>query len=568
MLDLRQKPNMIKLKQDNNQGSMNKLKFSILISGLLFLILSGNAVSQPSSFLKQNSIITMHYIDSLKMAAAAKSEADYTIPSFTRLKKAIVAAGTGAEHEKIAMLEEALKNLKPKETPFSIVVNINEDPSTMMAFNWFTNAGVKGGKIEIIRGTTTNPEKFARPWKTVDSKADQTNGLNYSVKSNGLSASSGIRDSTKKNYASNKAVATKLKPNTSYSYRVGSDGNWSNIGTFKTAAKNKSDFSFIYTTDPQANNDEMFNISQKTTHAAQRLYPDANFWLTCGDLVQSSGNFNSEWEWEQFFLTQQDIFLHFPFAPVLGNHDKSINKNFTYHFNTKSTDFDLAQSTSPGSVYSFVYDKALFLALSFEDYDKPGYLEAMAKWIRKQVVEHPDVNWRIAYYHKTIYTGSRSHQDDSDGKLIRERIAPLFDSLKINLALQGHDHIYEVIGPVKGEQLVAGALTNQLSVPVNKRENATGRLNGVFNVKEGTLYFLNNSAGKKKYEPKTRTGMDSTAAKTGVTNYFGLFSGRFGQTGRPTFSNIKVSRDTITISTYEVYDEGRASLFDKIRLVK
>jgi len=62
--------------------------------------------------------------------------------------------------------------------------------------------------------------------------------------------------------------------------------------------------------------------------------------------------------------------------------------------------------------------------------------------------------------------------------------------------------------------------------------------------------------------------MDSTEAKTGIPNYFGLFNGRFGQTGRPTFSNIKVTRDTITIATWEVFDEGNTSLLDKIKLVK
>jgi hypothetical protein len=167
-----------------------------------------------------------------------------------------------------------------------------------------------------------------------------------------------------------------------------------------------------------------------------------------------------------------------------------------------------------------------------------------------------------------LFTGSGSHQDDSDGKIIRDRFAPLFDSLKIDLALQGHDHIYEVIGPLKGKKLVSGAVKDQLQVPATKRENVTGLLNGVFNVKEGTLYFLNNSSGKKKYEPKSKAEMDSSESKIGMKNYFSMFSGRFGQTGRPTFSNISVTRDTITVSTFEVYDDGNASLFDKIKLVK
>ncbi|MBK8808712.1 MAG: metallophosphoesterase [Bacteroidales bacterium] len=59
----------------------------------------------------------------------------------------------------------------------------------------------------------------------------------------------------------------------------------------------------------------------------------ANFWLSCGDLIETSGSTNSEWEYEQFFQTQQDIFMNKPFAAVTGNHDKSANKNFTNHFN-------------------------------------------------------------------------------------------------------------------------------------------------------------------------------------------------------------------------------------------
>ncbi len=541
---------------------------SILLAGIVVVLFSEHSVSQVGVTTKQASFESNQHLDSLKNIAASKIEENYAIPDFTRLRKAIVSSKTGSEASIIKILEEALKNLRPKETPYCVVVNINGDPSSQMAFNWFTNAGVQGGKVQIIKGMVSSPAKFARPMLTVNAKTFPANDLNYSVRSNGLSTLAGIADNSKRSYTVNKAIVSNLKPNTDYSYRVGSDGNWSDIGTFKTATGKKTDFSFLYTTDPQANNDEMFNISQKTTHAARNAYPNANFWLTCGDLVQSDKSANSEWEWEQFFLTQQDLFLHIPFAPVLGNHDKSANKNFTSHFNTSSTDFDVAMSTSPGSVYTFVYGNALFLAFSFEDYDKPGYLDSLAKWLKAQVSDHADKKWRIAYYHKTLFTGSHSHQDDSDGKLIRDRFAPLFDSLKIDLALQGHDHIYEVIGPVKGKKLVPEAVKNQLQVPVNPRENVTGRLNGVFNVKEGTVYLLNNSAGKKKYEPKTKAEMDSTEAKLGIKNYFGLFSGRFGQTGRPTFSNISVTRDTITISTFEVFDEGNASPFDKIKLVK
>ena len=107
----------------------------------------------------------------------------------------------------------------------------------------------------------------------------------------------------------NKALATGLASNTTYSYRVGKAGFWSGIGTFTTAKNTTEPFSFIYTTDPQAKNDAMFDVSQTNTHTAQNMYPTANFWLNCGNLVESKGVNNSEWEYEQFFQTQQDIFL-------------------------------------------------------------------------------------------------------------------------------------------------------------------------------------------------------------------------------------------------------------------
>jgi hypothetical protein len=225
-------------------------------------------------------------------------------------------------------------------------------------------------------------------------------------------------------------------------------------------------------------------------------------------------------------------------------------------------------STVPGSVYSYVYGDALFLAMSYEDYNVPGYLESLARWMREHVNAHPEVKWRIAYFHKTMYTGSKDHQDDRDVRLVRDRMGPVFDSLKIDLALQGHDHIYEVIGPVKNKKLVQGAVSDQKTVTPDPRENLTGKLYGIFNVKEGTHYFLNNSAGKKKYEPNNKAAMDSLEKSLGVENFFSLFTSRFGQTGLPTFSNVKVTTDTITITTYEVSDNGDASLFDRIKLVK
>jgi acid phosphatase type 7 len=546
-----------------------KIKHLIAVT-LCFLFIEyacPQGADKPNDIFKKNESFKKHFADSLRAIAYAKKEGDYTVPSFTLLRKAIAAASSTSGTSEIMNLRDALINLQQKTIPYSIVININGDPSTRMAFNWFTNAGIEGGTVEIVPGIATNESDFAKPLMSINARINPINDLNYNVSANRLAKLADIQVNTKKSYISHKAIATGLTPSTTYSFRVGNEGGWSNIGSFRTANK-KGQFSFLYTTDPQANNDEMFNISQMTTHSALNMFPDVNFWLHCGDLVQTKGRNNSEWEWEQFFLTQQDIFLKIPFAPVPGNHDVSVNRNFTFHFNTDSIAFDCALSKTSGGVYSFVYGNALFFALSFEDYKVPDYLNSVAKWMRKEMNEHQDIKWRIAFYHKPLYTGSKRHQHDADGKTVRNRMAPLFDSLKIDLALQGHDHIYEVIGPVKNKQLIHGAVSNQIKVPVNSRENVTGVQTGVFNVNQGTLFFLNNSSGKKKYEPRSKRQMDKNEAKLGINNYFGLFTGRFGQNGRPTFSNLIVTNDTITVATYGISDDGSAKLFDKFKVTK
>jgi len=506
--------------------------------------------------------------DSLTSVANSLDEASYTIPSWTALKKAVVAA-TAKDSASTVQLQLAINNLKTSEIPYSVNMSINGEPTTRMAFSWYTNQGAAKGKVQLVAGKGAVESAFETPAFTIN--ADTTCfTTNYCVSGNSLSSLAGIANNTQKSYSSHKALITGLSPNTTYSFRVGNDGAWSSVGSFTTAKTTKEPFSFVYTTDPQANTTEMFDISQRTTHVAQSMYPNSNFWLSCGDLIETSGSTNSEWEYEQFFQTQQDIFMKNPTAYIIGNHDNSTNKNFTRHFNTSCPAFDAAKSTTPGSIYSFVYGDALFMALNYENYSTSGQFDSIANWMRRTVAANPNTKWRIAFYHKTMYTGSGSHQSDADGKACREAMTPVFDELHIDLALQGHDHIYEVMGPIKGKALVANAVKNSISVTFDAATNVTAKMGGVFNVQDGTMYFLNNSAGKKKYVPRSQADMNGTtvATATGLTNYFGMFSGRFGQNGLPTFSNISVSSDTIDIKTYEVNDSGVANLFDGFKVVK
>jgi hypothetical protein len=306
-------------------------------------------------------------------------------------------------------------------------------------------------------------------------------------------------------------------------------------------------------------------------------------------LVESGGAQSSEWEWEQWFEKMQNTWLHLPIVPAQGNHDASPFGNMFNHFNTSNSYNEQAgneaKTTMGGTVYSFVYGDALFMIINYEDYRKGEfYFANLEEWMRKNIACYSGVKWKIVAFHKTMFTGSSGHQNDSDGKIIRERMAPVFQEMGIDLVIQGHDHVYEVIGVLATEKTKDGvnfvhlpqAVSGQNQVEPtfadgtaksNPSVSVTGKEGGVYNVSDGVLYFLNNSAGKKKYYPRSKEQMEAALPQHGVKNYFELFN-KFGQTGEPTFSSVKVSTDAIEIDTYTVDDSGKITLFDTFKVVK
>ena len=512
------------------------------------------------------------------------SEQNFTVPSWTLYQRALH-AGKSAE--------DAKKLLISKDYPYNINTTIHGDPTKQMGVAWFTNANVTGSMVQIVEGEVNNASAFdrAREIPAVSTAIDSINYLSIGKNNEEVIASTGFKKGEKRSYTGNKALMDNLKPNTTYSYRVGKEGAWSEIGTFTTAKDNKDEFEFLYITDPQANTGEMFDISKRTVETAYKQTPDAKFILIAGDFIESSKEQSSEWEWEQWFEKLQNAWLHLPIVPVQGNHDTSPFNNMFHHFNTDNTyneqqAGDITKTTMGGTVYSFVYGDALFMVINYEDYQKGEfYFASIEQWLRKQVAERSDVKWKIAVFHKAMFTGSNSHQTEEetesskeqDGRIVRERFASVFQDLKIDLAIQGHDHLYEVIGVVaangKNYSRIANAVSNQTTVTPTFANgetvspDVTGKRGGIFDVSNGVLYFLNNSAGKKKYYPRSKEQMEAAFPQHKVKDYFGLFN-KFGQTGDPTFSRIKISSGAIDVDTYTVDNNGDVKQFDAFKIVK
>ena len=449
---------------------------------------------------------------------------EYSVPSF------------------VAHLTDETAVLQPKETPYCAVATINGDPKTRMGFCWFTNEGVKDGVVQIMdNGQWTMDDG---QWVTIPATATTTEPLHYAISSSGILKAAKMDKRTAFRYESHKAVVENLQPGTDYSWRVGYEGHWSEVGHFRTADEEQGEFTFIYMTDSHIQNKEYVDAARLCANAVARNEKDARFCVFPGDFVDTGTDNNSEWEWEQWFeQVMTPVLRIMPLVPTDGNHDDSPLLNYSYHFNTDTT-FNTETEVRPqfaGINYSFVYGDMQLIAFSMQDfwrgrYDlasrRSEYLEQnLGPWMVRQAVAHPEVTWRVGLVHKNLFSGSE-HQHDKESPLLRKTMLPVMKACKMDLVLQGHDHCYEVIGPV-----------------------------------DSTLYFIGATCGAKRYKPFTREEMEESKAVHELENYYDLFQ-HLAQPGAPSYTRVTVKKEQILLETFKVLENGKTELFNQFLLTK
>lgn len=507
-------------------------------------------------------------------------QAEYTVPSFIPFLAAKEAARRDSTAANLQAMRDAALTLTDYRMPYNVVCNINGDPATRMAFCWFTNQGVTDGEVQMVVGIAATEADFDHATR-ITATPTTTKPLRYAVSTSGILKATGMSPKDAFTYVSHKALAENLQPNTTYSYRVGKAGYWSDIRTFTTAKATPGEFKFLVMSDSHIMDQEYVDQARLCAEAAVANSADARFLLFPGDFVETGTAANSEWEWERWFdEAMAPVLRNMPLAPTDGNHDDSENLNYTYHFNTDNA-FNKVAEVKPqfdGITYSFVYGDALFLVYSHQDYWRGSYSYSagtstyltndVANWFREQCNRYPETKWRIAVVHKNLFCGS-GHQEDEDGALFRATLLPVFKELHIDFAIQGHDHTYEVIGPVDADTktVVPGAVRDVQTVEVNTNTNMTGKSGGRFNVDDGTLYYVGATCGRKRYYPYTRAEMDANYDKTQVADYFDLFTSRFGQPGAPVYTEVTVNSDSIVAAAYVTDADGNATLFNSICIV-
>ncbi|REK71845.1 hypothetical protein DX130_19225 [Paenibacillus paeoniae] len=412
--------------------------------------------------------------------------------------------------------------------PTAIALTYNGDPSTAQGFAWYTDSSIVGTKLQVAEASKVNGNTMP----AADTTTFNGTSTEIHVFQSRADKSAGKRIS----YASHKATATGLKPNTTYSYRLGDgqEGHWSEIRTFKTANPSADAFQFLYMTDTQGTTAADYETWKHTLDEAMNTFPASEFFTLTGDLVDH-GDIEDQWMW--LLNTPQDTLRSLPFVPALGNHESKLNNNFWYHFNVPNVSYTGAKPD--GSVYSFEYGDAQFMIINTE-YNEVNGVDVVYKkqeeWLRAEAAKS-NKPWKIVLFHKSPYSVA-SHTNDSDVLFFRDKLTKLFDEIGIDVVLSGHDHTYTRTYPMYDN--------------VPQKDTAKDADGSLLNPL-GTMYLVSNAAGDKRYTPKAGPFP---------------FAEKYGQPGTEMFTGITVTEDAMSFQVYTTSERGATELYDEFSIKK
>lgn len=306
----------------------------------------------------------------------------------------------------------------PSPLPDRVILNLTEETSTSVAVTWRTDTTINTGKVEL---------QPSAPMIVPDGSITF-----YATTSTGTYKWEGEPEIVSNNHS---AVLTGLEPGKKYSYRVGSDGFWSEWFDFQTPSNKSSDFSFIYFGDPQ---NDIKSQWSRVIRNAYKHEPDCAFMLYCGDLINRP---NRDSEWHEWFGAGSFIYGKVPQAMTPGNHDYE-GLTLAPHWNAQFTQPFNGPAGLEGTCFFTDYKNLRLISLNTAAgselrNDENSYLEAQTAWL-DSVLKANTKEWVIVITHLPIY----SPKENRDNYHIRNSFQPIMEKYGVDLVLTGHDHAY------------------------------------------------------------------------------------------------------------------------------
>lgn len=335
-----------------------------------------------------------------------------------------------AEKDGLYSFSVATQSYSPYKgaVPSNLLAGTTADPKTQKNMTWMSNPLTSGNTPKMQYAVQSDYEANGdAAWNTAQGKYfDQTFSGNQDITTNGV-----VR--------LNSAIATSLKPSTTYVFRVGDGSNWSDIRTFTTAS-DKNSFRFVMFGDTQSPDLAGLSDFNKILDAVQSDPVKPDFKIHVGDFIDDSSKFN-QWDNITSVLNNHPALDSIDMVSALGNHEYMGDANA----DSAKAIFNLPQNgpkENLGAVYSTDYNNMHISVISYTT--DADLLQKELDWLRTDV-KNSDKPFKVVVTHQPMY-----NTDPSSGVTIFNTMArPVMDELGIDLVVSGHDHAYARTNPLK-----------------------------------------------------------------------------------------------------------------------
>ncbi|WP_431041995.1 purple acid phosphatase family protein [Streptomyces sp. P1-3] len=290
-----------------------------------------------------------------------------------------------------------------------------------------------------------------------------------------------------------------LRPGTTYYYGAGHDGfdpadprRFGTLGTFRTAPAKAERFVFTAFGDQGVSYDALANdqliLGQNPSfhlHAGDICYADSSGHGTDADTYDAR-------VWDQFLAQTESVASRVPWMVTTGNHDMEA------WYSPDGYGGQLARWSLPESgpdprkapgVYSFTYGNVGVVALDANDvsHEIPANRGCtggrQTRWLDRTLGRlrgDDGIDFIVVFFHHCAFSTTSAHASDGG---VRDAWVPLFDKHRVDLVVNGHNHIYE-----RTDAIRHGAVGRRVSI--GETTDPT---------RDGTVYVTAGGAGAKLY---------------------------------------------------------------------
>src|ERR1700689_3523090 len=130
------------------------------------------------------------------------------------------------------------------------------------------------------------------------------------------------------------------------------------------------------------------------------------------------------------------------------------------------------------SVYSFSYGNVGVISLDANElsWEIQGLLDyshgAQVRWLEATLAawrRNPRIDFIVAFFHECAFSTCNGHSSDGG---VRSKLAPLFSRYQVDLAVQGHNHVYERTNPLIYDPKTNSARSSKQAVALSPSEPA------------------------------------------------------------------------------------------------